>query len=106
MLTAAVATAAAGPTVIVAGKANRRIRVLGYIVTSHLSNYIVWKSGTTALSGQMHMAAGSNIALHLGDLWQSGGLPVLQTAPGEDLVIDLDVAQVVGGHVTYVEVPV
>jgi hypothetical protein len=106
MLTAAVDTAAAGPTVIVAGKTNRRIRVLAYIVTSHMSNYVVWKSGTTALSGQMHMSAGNNIAIHLGDLWQSGGLPVLQTAPGEDLVLYLDQAQVVGGHVTYVEVPV
>lgn len=106
MLTAAVATAAAGPTVIVAGKANRRIRVLGYIVTSSQNNYVIWKSGTTALSGQMHMPAGGNVALHLGDLWQSGGLPVLQTDPGEDLVLYLDQAHVVGGHVTYVEVPV
>lgn len=106
MLTAAVDTAAAGPTVIVAGKTNRRIRVLAYIVSSGFQNYVIWKSGTTALSGQLHMAAGNSIAIHLGDLWQSGGLPVLQTAPGEDLVLYLDQAHAVGGHITYVEVPV
>lgn len=101
MQTIKVDVSAAGDTTLIAGVANKKIRVLAYAITSAAQNYIVWKSGSTAISGQMHMAAGNNVVIHMGDLWPSGGLPALECAIGESLVINLDKAQVVGGHITY-----
>jgi hypothetical protein len=53
------------------------------------------------------MGANGNIAIHLGDNWPSGGLPVLQTIAGEDLILTTtSTAGVIGGHLTYVMVNV
>jgi hypothetical protein len=37
----------------------------------------------------------------MGDLWPAGGLPVLETAIGENLVISLNAGTAIGGHLTY-----
>ncbi len=53
----------------------------------------------------MHMGANGNIAIHLGDNWPSGGLPVLETAAGESLNLTVaGTTPVIGGHLTYYEV--
>jgi hypothetical protein len=106
MKTAIIDITAAGNNVILAGIPGKRFRVYAYILFSSANNYFIWKSGSTALSGQMHMAASSNAAIHLGDNWPAGGMPVLQTASGEDLVLYMLNAQVGGGHITYGEVAV
>lgn len=104
MKTAIIAASSSGPNVVVTGTAGKRIRVLAYLLTSDNPNFVVWKSGTTDISGQLHMVQGGNIAVHLGESYPGGGLPVLQTNAGEDLVIDLDASQMIGGHLTYCEV--
>jgi hypothetical protein len=66
-----------------------------------------WFSASTAISGKMHMAANGNIAIHLGDNWPSGGLPVLQTTAGEDLILTTtNTTGIIGGHLTYIMVNV
>jgi hypothetical protein len=94
-------TSTIGDNVVLPGIANRKIRVLAYLLTSVAQNYIVWKSGSTAISGNIYMSAYGNLAIHMGDLWPAGGLPVLETAIGEDLVISLNAATAIGGHLTY-----
>lgn len=106
MKMAIVSASTAGDHTIIPAIAGKKIRVLAYIITSHQNNFVVWKSGSTAISGELHMPGGGNLAIHLGDNWPSGGLPVLQTGAGEALVLDLDQSHVIGGHLTYVEVAV
>lgn len=103
MKTAAISTTAAGDTVILTGTPGKRIRVLAYIVAISNNNHIQWKSGATAISGEMHMSGGSSMAIHMGDNWPGGGLPVLITEPGESLVLNVGGAVTVGGHLTYME---
>ena len=104
MKTAVIDTATIGDNVILAGIPGKRFHVYAYILFSSANNYFIWKSGSTALSGQMHMSASSSAAIHLGDNWPSGGMPVLQTGVGEDLILYLNGAHNVGGHLTYGEV--
>jgi len=106
MKTAIIDTATSGDNVILTGIPGKRFRVYGYILFSSQNNYFIWKSGSTALSGQLHMAASSSAAIHLGDNWPAGGMPVLQTEVGENLVLYLNGAHNVGGHLTYGEVAV
>ena len=104
MKTAIIDISTSGNNVILSGIPGKRFRVYAYILFSSSQNYFIWKSGSTALSGQMHMPAGGNAAIHLGDNWPAGGMPVLQTATGEDLVLYMNNAQIGGGHITYGEV--
>ena len=106
MKTAIIDTATSGDNVILTGIPGKRFRIYAYILFSAQNNYLIWKSGSTALSGQMHMSASSSAAIHLGDNWPAGGMPVLQTGVGEDLILYLNGAHNVGGHLTYGEVAV
>lgn len=101
MLTAKVAASGVGDTTIVAGLANKKIRVLAYVLTSAAQNMVKWKSDGTEITGEMHMPGGGNIVIHMGDLWPSGGLPALECAIGQPLILYVDKAGVVGGHITY-----
>ncbi|CAB4160647.1 hypothetical protein UFOVP731_8 [uncultured Caudovirales phage] len=106
MKTAIISATLSGDNVILSGTPGKRIRVLAYTVSFSTNNTAQWKSGSTLISGLMHFASGGNIAIHLGDNWPSGGLPVLQTEAGEDLILNLGGAITAGGHLTYVEVMV
>ena len=106
MKTAIIDVSTSGNTVILSGIPGQRFRVYAYILFSAANNYFIWKSGTTALSGQLHMSASSSAAIHLGDNWPAGGMPVLQTGVGEDLILYLHGSHVAGGHFTYGEVAV
>lgn len=104
MRTAPIVASTSGDNIILPAVAGKRYKILAYILSSSGTNDIVWKSGTTALSGSMNMVAGGTIAVHLGDQWPSGGLPVLTTSLGDAFIISLSASNVVGGHITYVEV--
>jgi len=103
MKTAIISTTAPGDSTIIAAISEKRIRVLAYTLSISSNSHIRWKSGATPISGEMHMSGGSSIAIHLGDQWPGGGLPVLVTEPGEALVLNVGGAVTVGGHLTYVE---
>ncbi len=96
-----VTTSTIGDNVVLPGVANKKIRVLAYLITSVAQNHIVWKSGSTAISGNLYIDAYANLVIHMGDLWPAGGLPVLETAIGEGLVISLNAGTAIGGHLTY-----
>lgn len=101
MNTIKVNTSTIGDNIVLPGIANKKIRVLAYLLTSVAQNYIVWKSGSNDISGNIYIGAYGNLAIHMGDLWPSGGLPVLETAIGESLVISLNAGTAIGGHLTY-----
>jgi hypothetical protein len=101
MLTIKVQASTIGDTTVIPGVANKKIRVLAYLLTSSNQNMVKWKSGSTEISGELHMPTGGNLVIHMGDLWPSGGLPALECAIGESLVINLNSAQSIGGHITY-----
>jgi hypothetical protein len=106
MKTAIIDANTSGNYVVLTGIPGKRFRVYAYILFTAANNYFIWKSGATALSGQLHMSASSSAAVHLGDNWPGGGMPVLQTGDGEDLILYLNGSHVVGGHITYQEMSV
>jgi hypothetical protein len=107
MNTAIISTTGNASTVVITGVTGKRIRVLAYTMNSSTTAETQWFSATTAISGKMHMGANGNIAIHLGHNWPSGGLPVLQTNSGEDLILTTtNTAGIIGGHLTYVMVAV
>lgn len=101
MLTTKVVASGVGDTTILPGLPNKKIRVLAYVLTSSVQNMVKWKSDGTEITGEMHMSGGSNIVIHMGDLWPSGGLPALECAIGEPLNIYVDKSGAIGGHITY-----
>ena len=104
MKTALIAATLSGDNTILTGTPGKKIRVLGYTISFSTNNTAQWKSGSTNISGVMHYASGGSITFHLGDSWASGGLPVLETGVGEDLILNLGGAITAGGHLTYYEV--
>jgi len=101
MLTIKVQASVAGDSIVIPGMANKKIRVLAYLITSSNQNMVKWKSGSTEISGELHIPSGGNIVIHMGDLWPSGGLPALECGIGENLVINIQQSQSIGGHITY-----
>lgn len=94
--------------VIVEAVTAKAIRVLSYTIIAEDATGVQWKSsptgtGTTGeslLSGVMQLA--DNGGIH------AGYCPVghFQTAEDEDLVLELDTASAVAGHITYIEVDI
>lgn len=98
MLTVSVDTATSGANTIVAADTNRRIHVLSYNLVSAGTVTVVWKSGSTALTGAMTLTVGVPNTVSGGE----GTLtPVLRTAANEALVLTLGGNVQVSGHVTY-----
>lgn len=77
---------------IVAAVAGKRIVVINLILSVTSGNTVVWKSGTTAISGAIaeSYTAGDS---HAG---------ILQTSKGEALQFTLSSTDPVTGHLTYV----
>jgi len=92
----------AGDNTIITGVTGKAIRVLGYMITSANNNMLIWKSGSTAISGELHIPTSGNLSVQFGDNWPSGASFALQTNSGESLILTLDSAHMVGGHITYV----
>jgi hypothetical protein len=80
---------------VVAAVAGKSIRVLSYVlaVAGTSEQVIIFKSGTTALTGPMPIESGISAHFEVG---------LFQTARGEALNIDLGGAIQTSGHITYV----
>ncbi len=87
----------AGDTVVV-GNVVGRIQVISYALVAKAAVDVVWRSGLRPVSGVLGLGAGGAVALA-----GSRQNPLLETDPGEELVLNLAGAVVVGGHVAYVE---
>jgi hypothetical protein len=99
---AVISATAAGDTIVIAGVAGKKIRVLDYILTSNNNIDIQWKStGGTALSGVMYVGAHGWISAVGGYQTPAGMFGLFEVPADEGLVIDLGASHPVGGHLTY-----
>lgn len=98
---AVVDVSAIANTTVVTGIPGKRIIVFGYVLINGVATAqsIVFKSGTTALSGvkQLPLSVGGGIVAAPGD----ASLCYFLTAPGDNLVLTTTAATQVGGHVAY-----
>ena len=81
-----------GDKTIVAAVALKHIVVVNVVVTLVSGQTVIWKSGTTALSGAI------DSGYTAGDAYSG----LLETAVGEALILNLSAASAVDGHLTYV----
>jgi hypothetical protein len=93
-----------GDSTIVAAVDGVKIRVITYVVSSDINTKIKFKSASTDLTGPMSVGAYTNIFNGNTDLMPGGLVGVLETQPGEALIISSTVAAAVGGHIVYKEV--
>lgn len=94
---------ASGDTTVVPAVVGKKIRVLGYNITSQTANAPVdveFKSGAVTVLGTFKELDGLTPALFSGSLLGAA----FETAVGEALVFNLSIAKVVEGHLTYIEV--
>ncbi len=94
---------ASGDNTIKAGVAGKAIIVLSLVVIANGDNTITWKSGSTAVSGPMTTIAASGYAEAAnagppGNMLQNA---ILVCGVGENLILNLAAAGVVGGHGTF-----
>lgn len=98
---AAISASSSGDNTIVAAVTGKKIRVQNYTILAAGAVSITWKSGSTAISGAMPLAANGGMAPSAGTATATGLDGVLQTAGGEALVLNLSAAVAVGGHIRY-----
>lgn len=99
---AVISTATSGDNTIVAAATNgRKIRVQEYLVVPSAAVTLTWKSGSTAISGAMDLAAKAPLEASTFGQTGTGVDGVLQTAGGEALVLNLGGAVQVSGHIKY-----
>ena len=90
--------ASVGDNTIVSGVTGKKIRVLQYALICAGAVTLTFKSGTTPITGDMAFAANGGISTPYSPV----GL--IETAAGEDLVLNLSASTSVSGHLVYVEV--
>jgi hypothetical protein len=94
--TVAVNASSAGPNLIVAGVPGGSIRVLSYVLAGVGPVTLTWESsGGMLLSGPMIFPGTVSIAVPYNPVGQ------FSTLPGESLMLFLDSASQVGGHITF-----
>ena len=90
--------ASSGDNLLVAAVADRKIRVLNYVLVSAGTVNATFRSGTTPISGAMPLVANAGISSPHSDR----GL--FETAVNTALNLNLSAAVGVRGHLTYIEV--
>lgn len=92
-----------GDNEIVAAVSNKRIKVLQYVISSDQNVDVAFKSGSsTELTGPLHLVAHGHIHAAYGSNTPAGLVAVFETAVGQALVMDINGAKTVGGHITYI----
>jgi len=89
--------ASAGDNTIVAAVTGKKIRVLQYALVVSAATTVIWKSGTTPITGDMPFAANGGIS----SPFSPSGL--FETSAGEALVLNLSAGNPVSGHLVYTE---
>lgn len=101
MLYGVINTASSGDTTIVPAIAGMRIRVVGYTALAAGAVVVTWKSASTALSGPMTIGGSVGLSMAQNQSTDQSEFGIIQTAPGEALVLGLSAAVQVGGHLNY-----
>lgn len=103
MLYTKVTTATSGNNQIVAGVANKKIRVVAYVLVADSAVSVYWADGTTAVSGAMKMATGIPIPGNPMLFADGDGVQGhFETSQGADLTLNLSGNVQVSGHVAYI----
>ncbi len=94
---------ASGSGTIIAGTAGQKIRVLSCFLGSTAAISVQFRGGATSpaddLSGHVPLSATGQLILPFNEFgWFTAG-------EGDDLVLELSAASVIGGSITYVLVP-
>ena len=90
---------AAGDNLVVRGDPAMKIRVFAYFLVPSGVVSVRWKSGLDrVLSGLMNISTGAPLASQLGS--ETAGW-LMETDPGQDLILNLSAAVQVGGHLSY-----
>ncbi len=92
----AVNVSASGDSELATAVTGKKVTVLGILLVAAEAVTVSFKSGTTAITGPMPLAAGGGFARDAAP----GGF-VFQTSAGEALKINLSAAVGVGGCLTY-----
>jgi hypothetical protein len=91
-------TVSSGDNVIVAAVTGKKIRITSYLLIPSAAVSLTWKSDSDEISGTMDFAALGGAA-PTGNAWA----PLLETAEGAALKLNLSAAVQVSGHVAYFE---
>lgn len=102
---AVVNASSSGDNTIIAAVANKRIRVIHYTLGCDQNADVYFKSdGTTNLTGKIYFAASSSFSAGYGAITPIGLVGLFETNTGEPLVMNINGAKTVSGHITYVVV--
>lgn len=95
---AIISESASGAQEIIAAVANKRIRVLSYVIISNGTLNVKWQSASNDISGLLYLVSNTGAS--------SGYHPKghFQTAKGEALNLNLSGNIAIGGHISYIEV--
>jgi hypothetical protein len=80
---AAIAQTAAGSTTVFPGVANRRIRVLSYLIMLDAAGTAKWVSGSTDKTGALPVGGSSGVAEATGNV----DIPLFECGVGEALIL-------------------
>ena len=95
---ASISATSAGDNTIVLADSTRKIKVLSYTVVASGTVATTWKSGSaTALSGSLSWVANTGVSPAIGTTYSW----LMETAVNEALVLNLNLAATVGGHLSY-----
>ena len=96
---AAVAASGIGDNQVVNAVAGKQVKVLSYVLVAAGAVSVQWQDdGGANLSGVMALAANGQVNPSGG----SDAIPLLVTAVGQGLDLNLSAAVAVGGHITYI----
>lgn len=98
--------ASSGANEVVAAKTGYKFVVLNYGLIAAGAVNVTWKTGTTALSGAMPIAANGGISASSSVVLPGGTYGLFETAISEALNMTLSAAVQVSGHVAYREVKI
>lgn len=95
---AKIAAASSGANEVVAAVTGKKIRVLGYLLSSAGTVNAKWQSASTDLTGLHYTVANVQVPVAFSPVGH------FETASGEALNLNLSGAVAVGGYLVYVEV--
>lgn len=75
-----------------------RLQVVSYVLVAKTAVDVLWKAGGREISGTLGLGATSAVSAR-----GTRREPLLETDPGEELLLNLSAAVTVGGHLAYVE---
>lgn len=103
MLYVVIDTAVLGDNVIVPAVANKRIRMVSYVLVAAGAVTARWKDGASInLSGAMSLITGVPVSTQPPDEGMGGQYGHFETSPGNVLVLSLGGNVQVSGHLAYV----